>query len=479
MRDSGSARSNPDAWVVGSGPNGLAGAVELARNGLSVTVIEASDEIGGGTRTSELTVPGVLHDHCSAFHPMAASSPFVESLDLARHGLEWLWPEVDFAHPLDDGTAGVMVRSIEETARGLGEDGAAWKRVFRRPSAGFGELLPDLMGPMLQVPRHPLRLARFGAPALTPATVLARSWQSEQARALWGGVAAHSLAPLNRPLSSSVGLALTCAGHAFGWPVARGGSRAITDAFAAELRERGGRIEIGRRIRDLSELPEGDVILLDLAPRRAAEVIGDRLGTRLARAYRRYRHGPAAFKMDFAVEGQVPWTADACRRAGTVHVAGSFAEVVATQADTNAGRMPERPFVLVGQQHLADPSRSVGDVHPLWAYAHVPHGWDGDATRAIVEQIERFAPGFRERVVAQVSTSPAEFESYNANFVGGDIIGGANTPLQITSRPRTALNPYATGVPGVYLCSASTPPGAGAHGMCGANAARAALAGLG
>ena len=467
------------AWVVGSGPNGLAGAVELARSGLEVTVLEAADEIGGGTRTSELTVPGVLHDHCSAFHPIAAASPFLSSLDLARHGLEWLWPEVEFAHPLDDGSAGAVVRSVADTAHGLGEDGPAWKRVFEGPSSGFEELLPDLMGPVLQVPRHPLQLARFGAPALAAATALARTWKTERAKALWGGVAAHALAPLTRPFSASIGLALGTAAHAFGWPVARGGSRAITDALAAELRELGGRIETGRRVRALSELPEGDVVLLDLAPARAADVIGDRLSSKVARAYRRYRHGPGAFKLDFAVQGEMPWIAEACRRAGTVHVAGTFAEVVATQADTNAGRMPERPFVLVGQQHLADPGRSAGDIHPLWSYAHVPHGWEGDASEAIIAQIERFAPGFREQIVAQVSMGPAEFEAYNANFVGGDIIGGANTPRQITARPRPALDPYATGVPGVYLCSASTPPGAGAHGMCGANAARAALASLG
>jgi phytoene dehydrogenase-like protein len=443
-----------------------------------VTVLEAANEIGGGTRSSELTVPGVLHDHCSAVHPMTSASPLFQSLDLERHGLEWLWPEIDLAHPLDDGSAGVMVRSITDTAEGLGEDGAAWKRVFGKPSEGFDTLLPDLMGPILQVPHHPLRLTRFGLPALAPATLLARAWKTERAKALWGGVAAHAISPLTKPLSSSIGLALICSGHAFGWPVARGGSRAITDALAAELGELGGTIETGRRVESISELPEGDPTLLDLAPSRAADLLGSRLGKRMARAYRRYRHGPAAFKVDFAIEDGVPWTAEACRRAGTVHVVGSFAETVQVEAEASAGRMPERPYVLVGQQYLADPGRSAGNVHPLWAYAHVPHGWDGDATEAIIAQIERFAPGFRERIVAQVSKSPAQFEAYNANFVGGDIIGGANTPLQITSRPRLALNPYATGVPGVYLCSASTPPGAGVHGMCGANAARAALAEL-
>jgi phytoene dehydrogenase-like protein len=467
-----------DAWVVGSGPNGLAAAVELARQGLDVTVVEAHDEIGGGTRTSELTVPGVLHDHCSAFHPMGTASPFMKSIDLERHGLEWLWPEIDLAHPLDDGTAGVMVRSIDRTAGWLGSDGGAWKRLFEGPSASFDSLLPELMKPMLHVPRRPLRLTRFGAPALAPATTTARVWHGEEAKALFGGVAAHAISPLSKLLSSSVGMALICSCHAFGWPVARGGSRAITDALAAELEQRGGRIETGREVRSLDELPPSDIVLLDLAPARAADVAGARMDPKVARAYRRYRHGPAAFKVDFAVKGGVPWTNSACRRAGTVHVVGTFAETVAVEAEVANGKMPDRPYVLVGQQYLADPGRSSGDVHPVWAYAHVPSRWAGDETESIIRQIERFAPGFRERIVARVSRSPAEFEAYNPNFVGGDIIGGANLPRQIVSRPRLSLNPYATGIPGVYLCSASTPPGAGAHGMCGYNAARAALKAL-
>jgi phytoene dehydrogenase-like protein len=467
-----------NAWVVGAGPNGLAGAVELARGGLKVTVLEAADEIGGGTRTSELTVPGVLHDHCSAFHPMATASPFMRSVDLERHGLEWLWPEIDMAHPLDDGSAGFMARSIDATAEGLGEDGAAWKRLFGGPSEHFDSLLPDLMQPMLHFPKHPIRLTRFGIPALAPATLVARTWKGETAKALFGGLAAHAIAPLTKPLSASVGIALTCSGHAFGWPVARGGSRAITDALAAELREHGGIIETGRRVTSLDELPQGDVILLDLSPAVVADIAGSRLAQRVARAYRHYRHGPGAFKVDFAVDGGVPWTAEVCRTAGTVHVVGSFSETVAVEAEVNRGRMPERPYVLVGQQYLADSDRSAGDVHPVWAYAHVPNGWEGDETETVIKQIERFAPGFRERIVAQVSKGPAEFEAYNTNFIGGDIIGGANSPKQIVSRPRLGLNPYATGIPGVFMCSASTPPGAGVHGMNGSNAAQTALRAL-
>jgi phytoene dehydrogenase-like protein len=463
------------AIVVGSGPNGLACAVELARNGVEVTVLEAEASIGGGARTSELTEPGLLHDECSATHPMAAASPFLRSLGLGRHGLEWLWPEVSLAHPLDDGSAGVMVRDVEETARGLGEDGAAWKRVFGSSSANFGALLEDMLAPILHFPQHPLRLARFGIPAAAPATVLARAWRTPQAKALFGGVAAHSFAPLNRPMSSAVGCALIDAGHAFGWPVARGGSGAITDALASVLADHGGKVETGRRVTSFGEVEGAEVVAFDLAPAAVAEIMGERLASRVARAYRRYWHGPGAFKLDLAVEGGVPWTNEACRRAGTVHVIGSFDELVAAEAAVNRGQMPERPFLLVGQQYLADPGRSEGDLHPVWVYAHVPAWYRGDARAAMLGQIERFAPGVRERIAASVMRDPAELEARNANYVGGDIISGANTPWQTLIRPRLALDPYSTGVDGVYICSAATPPGAGAHGMNGYNAARSAL----
>lgn len=464
-----------DAIVVGSGPNGLACAVALARAGVRVTVLEAAETIGGGTRTSELTVPGVLHDECSAVHPMGSASPFLSSLGLDRHGLEWCWPEVDLAHPLDDGDAGILLRSIDETADGLGSDGPAWRRLFGRPTASFEALLEDILQPVLHVPKHPLALVRFGLPALAPATALARLWKTERARALFGGVAAHAFAPLNRPMSSSVGMALTTACHAFGWPVARGGSRAITDALASALLAAGGKIETGRRVGSLAELPDADVVALDLAPGAVAHLAGDRLPRRVARAYRRYRHGPGAFKVDLAVEGGVPWTSEAARRAGSVHAAGGFKEIVEQEREVNRGRMPERPFVLVSQQYLADASRSAGDVHPIWAYAHVPNGYDGDATEAVIDQLERFAPGLRERIVGRFVRSTAEMPAHNANYVGGDIINGSNDPWQTTIRPRLAVDPYSTGIPGVYICSAATPPGAGVHGMNGANAARSAL----
>ena len=465
-----------DAIVVGAGPNGLACAVALARAGARVKVLEAEDTIGGGARSGELTLPGLLHDHCSAVHPMAVGSPFLRSLELDRHGLEWRWPEVDCAHPLDDGSAGVMLQSLDGTATALGpRDGAAWRRVFGAPARALDALSEDIFRPVLHLPRHPLRLVRFGIPAALPATALARVWRTPQARALFGGVAAHAVSHLTRPMSSSVGVALITACHRHGWAVPRGGSGSIAAALASVLRDHGGTIETGARVASLADLPVADAVVLDLSPAGVVRLAGDRLPEPVARAYRRYRHGPGAFKVDFAVDGGVPWTNEACRRAGTVHVAGTFEEVVAAERDVNRGRMPERPFVLVAQQYLADPERSAGGVHPVWSYAHVPNGYDGDAREAIVAQIERFAPGFRERIVATAVRSTAELAERNENYVGGDIITGANTPWQVLIRPRLALDPYSTGIPGVFICSAATPPGAGVHGMNGFNAAQSVL----
>jgi phytoene dehydrogenase-like protein len=464
-----------NAIVVGAGPNGLAAAVTLAQQGVEVTVLEAEDEIGGGTRSGELTVPGVLHDHCSAVHPMAVGSPFLRSLDLGRNGLEWASPEVDLAHPLDSGEAAVMVRSVEETAGLLGPDGPAWRRLFGPLAADFDALGEDVMRPVAHLPRHPLRLARFGLLALPPAIAVARVWRTERARALFTGVAAHAMSPLSRPMSPAIGLMLITAGHRHGWVVARGGSRTITDALAAVLAKLGGTIETGVRVRSLADLPPADLVLLDLAPGGAADLLGDRQPARVRRAYRRFRHAPGAFKVDLAVEGGVPWTNEACRRAGTVHVGGSTAEMVVAEREVSLGRMPERPFVLVAQQYLADPGRSAGDVHPVYAYAHVPNGYPGDATDVVLDQIERFAPGLRDRIVGRVVRSTTDMARYNANYVGGDIITGASTITQLLAGPRIAADPYRTGVPGVFLCSAATPPGAGAHGMCGHNAARSAL----
>ena len=461
--------------VVGAGPNGLAAAVTLALRGVRVTVYEAADTIGGGTRTTERLAPGLLHDDCSAVHPMGVASPFFRSLDLAAHGLEWCHPEIDLAHPLDDAVAAVFVRSLEQTAGRLGPDGRAWAKLFGPIADRFDDIAAEVLRPIAHLPRHPIALAGFGIGALAPATLTARRWRTDQARALFAGVAAHAYYPLTRPTTAAAGLLMLGAGHRYGWPVAKGGSRAVTDALASLLRAHGGRIETGRRVRSLGELPRADVTLLDLSPTGVVDLAGDLLPGRVARAYRRFRYGPAAFKLDLAVEGGVPWRDPACRRAGTVHVGGTLEEITAAERDVHRGRMPERPFVLVAQQYLADPPRSAGDVHPVWAYAHVPHGYPGDATEAILRQLERFAPGVRDRIVGAFARSATEMPRYNPNYVGGDIASGANDPVQMLSRPRIALDPYSTGIPGVYICSASTPPGGGVHGMGGHNAALSAL----
>lgn len=463
------------AVVVGAGPNGLAAAAVLAKAGVDVTVLEAAAEIGGGTRTTEAIVPGLLHDQCSAVHPIAVGSTVLRELELDKRGLTWCWPEIDCAHPLDGGAAALLYRSVAETADGLGADGRRWRALFGRTSQGYDELSEDILGPLLRVPSHPIRLARFGIPTTLPAAVLARGFGTEAARALWGGVAAHAIRPLNRPFTSAIGLGILTAGHRHGWAVAAGGSRSITDALATVIGEHGGRIELNTHVRTLADLPPADAVLFDLAPGAVADVLGDKLPSRVSRAYRRFKHGPAAFKVDFAVDGGVPWANEAVGRAGTVHLGGTFAEIAANEKAVHAGRMPERPFVLVAQQHVADPSRCAGAISPLWTYAHVPHGYTGDATEAITAQIERFAPGFRERIVGMAVRTPTEFAKYNPNYVGGDIVTGAKSTPQLLFGPRLTPHPYDTGVPGMYLCSAAVPPGPGAHGMCGGLAAERAL----
>ncbi|QLL08591.1 phytoene desaturase family protein [Mycobacterium vicinigordonae] len=463
------------AVVVGGGPNGLAAAITLAAEGVDVTVLEAAEEVGGGTRSSEAILPGLLHDHCSAIHPMAVGSQFLTDAGLHRYGLAWRWPDIDCAHPLDDGSAGVLYRSVEQTAAGLGRDGSRWSLAFGYPAARFDLLSQDIMRPLLRVPRHPLALARFGMPTVAPASTFARLFGTEQGRALFGGVAAHAFRPLHYPMTSAIGMGIIVAGHRHGWAVAEGGSQSITNAMVALLGDLGGKIETGVRVIAAEQLPTADVTMFDLGPEAVVRILGDRLPRRISRAFSRFRRGPGAFKVDIAVEGGVPWTNPAAHRAGTVHLAGTYRELAWTEREIHAGRMPSRPFVLVGQQYLADPGRSVGNVHPVWSYAHVPNGYTGDATDAIVSQIERFAPGFRDRIAGMSVRSATQMSSYNPNYVGGDIMTGAKDIRQLTFGPRITLSPYRIGVPGMYICSAATPPGPGAHGMCGANAARLAL----
>ncbi|MCW2769170.1 MAG: FAD-dependent oxidoreductase [Aeromicrobium sp.] len=463
------------AVVIGSGPNGLSAGIVLAQAGIDVTVLEAQDEIGGGTRSAELTMPGLIHDVCSAAHPTGAASPFFNSLDLASHGLTWSRAEVEVANPLADGRAGIVFGDLDRTAAMLGVDGESWRRLFAPVAAHADDIATEILQPILHVPHHVRDLVPFLAQGMLPTTMLARRWQTEEARALFAGMAAHAAQPLTRPTTAALGMMFGMLAHSYGWPVAVGGSASISRALASVLEQAGGRIETRTRV---TALPDADIVMFDTSPDQVLAMVGDRLPARVARPLRRWKHGPAAFKLDFAVEGGVPWLNEWARKAGTVHVGGTLEQIHAADRAASRGQMPERPFVLLCQQYLADPSRSVGDVHPVWAYAHVPHGWTGDATEAIIGQVERFAPGFRDRIVATATCTPADFQAYNANYVGGDIGGGAITPWQTAVRPRISAHPHHLGLPGLYLCSASSAPGGGVHGMAGFHAAQAALRNL-
>ncbi|MFT4042604.1 MAG: NAD(P)/FAD-dependent oxidoreductase [Gordonia sp. (in: high G+C Gram-positive bacteria)] len=465
------------AVVVGGGPNGLAAAVYLAQHGVDVQVLEAADTVGGGARSGELTLPGVIHDYCSAFHPLGAGSPFWRQVQLERYGLTWCWPEIDCAHPLDSGEAGLLYRSIEQTAAELGADGCRWRRAFGHLAGGFDELGEDVLRPLLHIPRHPLRLAAFGLPAVLPATVFARVFRTARARALFGGIAAHAFTRLDRPLTASLGMMIAASGHRYGWPVARGGSGAITRAAAAALGDLGGKIHTGVAVRRRADIPAADIVMLDLSPEQAVSLYGDLMPAHIARSFRRYRVGSSVFKVDYAIAGDIPWVNPACARAGTVHLGGGFDEVADTERQRAGGVLARHPFVLLGQQYRADPTRSSATANPVYAYAHVPRGYDGDATELVTGQIERFAPGFRDQILATHSSGTRDLHRHNANFAAGDIIGGANDGLQMVFRPRIGVDPYRIGVNGVYLCSQATPPGAGVHGLCGSLAAASALRG--
>lgn len=466
-----------DAAVVGSGPNGLAAAITLARAGRSVVVFERADTAGGGLRSRELTLPGFMHDVCSAIHPLGLGSPFFQSLPLARFGLEWVHPPLAIAHPLADGSAAALARSVEATAAALGEDYSAYRRLFAPLARDWDALAAGILGP-LRPPRHPVALARFGLSAVQSARGLAeRSFRGMAARALVGGMAAHSMLPLEQPPSAAAPLVLGALGHAVGWPVARGGSQAIANALAAYLRSLGGEIVTGAPVESLAQLPPSRAVLCDVTPRQLLCLAGDRLPASYRRQLERYRYGPGAFKLDLALDAPVPWIAGACRRAGTVHVGGTLEEIASSERAVWRGVASERPFVLVAQQSLFDTTRAPAGKHTLWAYCHVPHGWSGDMTARIEAQIERFAPGFRARILARHAMGPADLERYDPNYVGGDINGGVQDFFQLFTRPVPRISPYATPVAGLYLCSSSTPPGGGVHGMCGYWAAQAALRG--
>ncbi len=471
------ASTRYDAVVVGAGPNGLVAACVLAAAGRSVLVVEAGPTVGGGCRSAELTVPGAVHDVCAAVFALAAASPALAEIGLERLGVEWVHPDAPLAHPLDGGRAAVLHRDLGATVAGLGADGAAWRRLMEPGVRAWDHLLDDVLGPMVSVPRHPVDLARFGRRAVAPATRTVRRFANDEAAALFAGCAAHAFLPLSAPFTSAFGLLLALAGHTVGWPVARGGAQTVPDALARRLTELGGEIRVGTRVTRLGDLPPHRVALFDTDPGQLATIAGDALPARYRRALTRFRHGPAAYKLDLALDGPIPWAADECHAAGTVHLGGTAAEIAAAEADISAGRMPERPFVLVVQPSRFDASRAPEGVHTVWTYAHVPHGYDGDASAAIERQLERFAPGVRDRIIGRHEMRPHDFAAYNPNDVGGDIAGGAHDGMQLLFRPTRSLRAYATPNPAIWLCSASTPPGGGVHGMSGANAAARVLAG--
>ena len=464
-----------DALVVGAGPNGLSAAIAIAQTGHSVLVVEGRDTVGGGARTAELTLPGFLHDVCSAIHPLAVGSPFLSTLPLSEHGLEWVHSPSPLAHPLDDGTTVMMERSVDETAEGLGPDASSYRRLFGPLVRDWDKLSSDVIGP-LRIPRHPLVTARFGLLGLRSAVSVAQShFEGERARALFTGIAAHSVLPLERPISAAVGLVLGASGHAVGWPMPRGGAQRISDALASHLTSLGGRIETGVTVESLDDVPDADVTLLDVTPRQVVSIAGDSLPDRFRRKLEAYRYGPAAFKVDWALDGPVPWTAPECARAGTVHLGGTMAEVAQSEREVWNGHHPEQPFVLLAQPSLFDTSRAPEGKHTAWAYCHVPNGSDFDMTARIEEQVERFAPGFRERILERSVRPPAALEEYNPNLVGGDIGGGVQDLGQLFSRPVSMFDPYSIPSTEIFICSSSTPPGGGVHGMCGYFAAQAAL----
>jgi len=466
-----------DAVIIGAGPNGLTAAVSLAQAGRRVVVVEAGDSIGGGTRTAELTLPGFHHDVCSAIHAFGAASPFLRSLPLAEHGLRWLTPTVQLAHPVIGQPAALVHTSLSRTADQFGRHGARYRRLLGPIVADWRNVIETALQPVVSVPRHPISLVRFGFRALPSAMMAGRFLGDDRAAALYAGNAAHSAQPLGHPLTSSFAAILLAGAHTDGWPVAERGSQAIADALASYLESLGGEIRTGCMIRRMSDLPEHRVALFDTDASQVAHIAGDALPANYRRRLRRFRRGSGVWKVDYALDGPVPWADPTCAPAGTVHVGGLMTEIANGEADVHRGRMPDRPFLLTAQQSVVDPTRAPDGKHTLWAYAHVPNGYDGDATDAIERQLERFAPGFRDRVLGRHVISPDWLQNYNPNCVGGDVAGGSHGGLQLFFRPTKSLRPYRTPNPSIWICSAASPPGAGVHGMCGHNAARAVLAG--
>ena len=466
-----------DAVVVGSGPNGLSAAIALAQRGRSVLVLEGAETIGGGVRSAELTLPGFVHDVCSSVYPMTCASPFLRTLPLAEHGFEWIQPPVPFAHPLDGGTAATLERSVEDTAARLGPDRDAYRSLMNPLVAGWEHLFADLLAP-LGIPKHPLLAARFGLNAIRSGRGLAEAhFRTPAARALFAGVVAHSVLPLESRPGAAIGLMLSIAGHAVGWPIVRGGARNLANALAKYFRSLGGEIQTGQWVKSIDDLPPAKHVFLDLTPRQVLKITGHKLPHRYRRGLTRYRYGPAVFKLDWALSGPIPWQAPECRRAATVHVGGTLDEISHSERAAWTGKECERPYVLLTQPSLFDPSRAPAGKHTAWAYCHVPNGSTIDMTARIEAQVERFAPGFLDVILTRHTMSPTDMERHNPNNVGGDIGGGAADFRQLFARPVIRFNPYSTPIPGLYICSSSTPPGGGVHGLCGYHAVESARLG--
>lgn len=463
-----------DAIVVGSGPNGLSAAITLQKAGLSVLIVEAKSTIGGGMRTAELTLPGFKHDICSAIHPMAMGSPFFADLPLHEHGLEFVHAPLAAAHPFDNGNAAILSRSIKETAKSLGKDGKAYLDLIQPLVESWPKIVDDTLGP-LGIPKHPFLLAQFGLKAMQPASWIAKNFETEKAKGLWAGMTAHSIQPLTNYSSAAIGMVLSAVGHLYGWPIPKGGSQSIADALVSYFISLGGKIETNFLVKSLDQLPSSDTVLFDVTPKQLLEIAGDKFSQLYKWQLERYRYGMGVFKIDWALDGAIPFTAPECNKAATVHLGNTFREIADGEQLASSGKHPEKPFVLLAQQSLFDKTRAPEGKHTAWAYCHVPNRSTVDMTAAIENQVERFAPGFKDQILAKNTMNSSQIEAYNPNYIGGDINGGIIDIGQLFTRPALRLSPYRTSVKGIYICSSSTPPGGGVHGMCGYHAAKTAL----
>jgi phytoene dehydrogenase-like protein len=467
-------KTDYDAIVVGSGPNGLAAAITIQQAGLSVLLVEAKETIGGGMRSAELTLPHFVHDVCSAIHPLAVCSPFLKALPLEKHGLEFIYPPIAAAHPFDDGSAAVLYKSMEQTAKALGEDEGSYRRLIEPVVNDWPRIIADVLGP-LHFPKHPFDMLGFGLKALRSAKHVSKTFRSKKAHGLWAGMSAHAIQPLSNVATAATGLVLMSAAHVKGWPMAKGGSQSIADALASYFLSIGGTIETNFYVDSLSKLPSAHAILFDVTPKQLLKIAGDEFSSIYKWQLNRYRYGMGVFKLDWALDGPIPFTASECRKAGTIHLGNTFEEIATTEQLTSEGKHPEKPFVLLVQQSLFDPSRAPAGKHTAWAYCHVPNGSNVDMTLQIEKQVERFAPGFKDRIIGRHVMNTAQLEEYNTNYIGGDIVGGIMDLRQLFTRPALRLSPYKTSAKGIYICSSSTPPGGGVHGMCGYHAAKKAL----